>query len=141
MRALIVVAGVAVSATAADFGGCLHSHAITNFEALHRRADRGDRAAEFVAQHERQLYRPALMIAPHVQVATADTGGADFYHDLPGCGIGRLWDITQLDIFVFASVFDECVHIMCPFGFHRYVNGRATWSPVYLQGSRFWGGG
>ena len=114
MRALIVVAGMAVGAIAADLGGCFHRHAIADFEAGHISADRGDLAAEFVPQYQRQFDRPALMIAPHVQVAAADAGRADFHHDLARRRVGRLRDIAQFDIFVFASVFDDSVHGVGP---------------------------
>ena len=110
MRALIVIAGMTVGAVAADLSRRLDRDSVADLEIVHVSAESGDRPAEFVTQHERQRDRPALLIAPHVDVTAADAAGAHFDHDIARLGIGRLGDIPQFDIFVIASVFDERFH-------------------------------
>ena len=106
MRALIVIPSVAEDTIAADLRRCLDGDAIAKLEATHVCADGGDSTAEFVAQHQGQLDRPTLMIAPHVQVAATDARCPHLHHDLAPTGIRRLGDIAYLDLFVLTSEFD-----------------------------------
>ncbi len=62
-----------------------------------------------MAENKRHFDRPALMLAPHVQIATAHTGGFHLQFDTITAHF-RFGNIPKFDFTVFSAVFDKCLH-------------------------------
>ena len=78
IRTEIIVTTETIDTLTTDRGGRFTGNALTSLETVDIAAHIGHHAAELVAEHQGQFYGPALLFAPHMNIAAADTGGFNF---------------------------------------------------------------
>ena len=104
-----MLAGAAVDALAADRGRGLGDDAVAFLEPAHASAETRDRAPELVAEHDRHVDGPALLVVVLVHVAAAHAHGAHAQEDVLFAEL-RHRQLAQLDRLRLQGVLHEARH-------------------------------
>ena len=105
-RTEVVAAGAAQQAVAADLRRRLADHAVPFTKPAHPRSDLGDRAAELVPEHDRDVHRPRMRVVRLVNVRAADRYSAHLQQNIALANLGN-GDLPELDGMWFEGVMDD----------------------------------